>query len=255
MKLLELFEDVYQSEKVDQVALDIANTIKRDCKSYLQEKPKGRQIFRAFYHQKHLGPLTKFNYPTDRKAIDTNPIVHELVDKAMDNLGIIARRKNSIFAWPADYLGNRRNGGSVFFGENMYVVFPIGEFSFAYSPKVTDLYDLTLELETIISKSVGSSDIEQVNSLLGATGKDQVHSLAGFDELTNRALPAVEEYIRKLGYKDDINGAMSRHFAEVMVTGDSYYLLKAESKHEVSWRVSDQYGSIPTINPAFRDLI
>lgn len=67
----------------------------------------------------------------DRKSKDSDKVLSDLLNSALDEAGITARRDNSIFT-----SGNYAQASG--YGHNVYAIFPKNGFSFSYSTKIKD---------------------------------------------------------------------------------------------------------------------
>lgn len=122
-------------EQLNENDLDVSNIIEyinTHCKKYLSENPNFLKLplYRGMREDSEY--LIK-NIRTDRQSVDSSPFYHNVFIEGFKTAGIEANRDNSIFC--TGDLGDATRYGSV------YVIFPIGDFSFAYSPSIRDLYN------------------------------------------------------------------------------------------------------------------
>lgn len=108
---------------------DIVKLIKRDCKPWL--KQAGKNLVYRGTGNKEI--FVKKQVRTDRYPLATPDAFHDYIDNKMKEKGFKARRKNSVFV-TGDLSEAKR------YGYGTYVIFPIGDFDFTWSPKIMDLY-------------------------------------------------------------------------------------------------------------------
>lgn len=139
MKLQDLFEE----ENPSLLAL-----IKTKCSSFLSESGKKGLLYRGAsnpgtfmgLYQTSDGNSAQVYSKTarkDRKPLNTNVEISNVLDDWFEkNIGFRARSQ-AVFAFPE---GNKRFAEE--YGGAHCVIFPIGNFSYAWSPLVTDLYEV-----------------------------------------------------------------------------------------------------------------
>ena len=144
MKLAELYEEddpladitgaVPDAEPEDDSELRAAiEKIKADCKPFLRQYG-GQLLFRGSRSISH-GPTTMFSkrsVRTDRRPMNTDEGIHKQMDDWFNDKFGFRARSAAIFA-----TGNFREARG--YG-TVYCVFPIGDFKFAWSPKIEDLF-------------------------------------------------------------------------------------------------------------------
>lgn len=127
MKYIELFEDLdpYYLEQY-------AKHIKQDCQPFFAKNPQMLPLYRGLNHSDNF---IKKQRRIDRKPLGTNVFRHKLAVTAFNELGFTANRDNSYFCTGA--MDQADEFGTI------YYIFPIGEFSFTWSPDVKDFtYDV-----------------------------------------------------------------------------------------------------------------
>lgn len=122
-------------EQLNENDLDVSNIIEyinTHCKKYLSENPNflNTPLYRGMKESSEI--LIK-NIRSDRKPLDSSSLYHKIFTDGFKDAGIAATRDNSIFC-----TGN--NADASRYG-NVYVIFPIDDFSFSYSPSISDLYN------------------------------------------------------------------------------------------------------------------
>lgn len=125
MKWHQLTEDTELDEN------NVWDFIQKNCKQYLKENPDWmtRPLYRGMSYR---GDIQVKNIRSDRQPTDSNRFFHKLYDEAFIENGYALNRTNSIFC-----TGDREMAYK--YGE-AYVIFPMGNFAFVYSPTVKDLY-------------------------------------------------------------------------------------------------------------------
>lgn len=114
--------------ELDYSKTEIASLIKQDCEKWLKEIGKDNMAFRGertdqlFFKQKP--------HP-NRIPLSMRLSTHKALVKAFSELGFDANRQNSFFAF-----GNKLST----YGNFNYGIFPIGNFTFTWSPAVNDLF-------------------------------------------------------------------------------------------------------------------
>lgn len=189
MKLAELMEE--RPELVD-----LMDVLERDCKPYLDAVMGNGLLARGIRNPGHgieaklpggvIVDLYKKEVRQDRKPLHTERVTHYIIDAWFKKKFDISARSETVFC-----LGAR--GSDSILGQygTPYFIFPIGEFSFVWSPKVSDL-QVNLSFQ---------SDIE---------GNDQ---------------EAIHKWLDTKGYTDkDLEGALTSD-KEVMVKCKSYYCI------------------------------
>ena len=117
----------------------MVDMIKRDCRPFLETiRPiigTGKCFVRRI--RGSVPFIVKKAARTDRKPLDTDIETHMAFDAAFkDKFGWKARSEG-VFTFPAEHYLNAYHGQNIFY--------PIGEFKFIYSPKVSDLYVALLD--------------------------------------------------------------------------------------------------------------
>lgn len=78
----------------------------------------------------------------DRRPSDTPKHLHILANEIFKETGLTANRSNSIFVTGSEYEASN-------YGGKLWIVIPIGDFSYTWSPKIKDLtLDVAKEIET-----------------------------------------------------------------------------------------------------------
>lgn len=109
---------------------DIDNMLKRDCVKWLDET-NGKKVYRGM---RTSAKVSKNQVNKHRSPRETGRFVHDLLVKGFRQAGFSANRDNSIFCTGG--YGEALDYGSV------HVIFPIGDYSYTWSPAINDLYML-----------------------------------------------------------------------------------------------------------------
>lgn len=125
MKWHQLTEDTQLDEN------NVWDFIQKNCQPYLKENPDWmtRPLYRGMSYR---GDIQIKNIRSDRQPTDSNSFLHQLYDEAFIENGYALNRTNSIFCTGDLEMAYK-------YGE-AYVIFPMGNFAFVYSPTVKDLY-------------------------------------------------------------------------------------------------------------------
>ena len=112
-------------------AKTIANKIKKDCASFLQQivHPDDYRLYRGVSNGTKV--FAKGNNPIDRQPRDTEFVIHDVADQWFAKEFNIKYRSNAVFCTGS--YSDAENYGK------LYLTFPIGEFRFCWSPKVGDM--------------------------------------------------------------------------------------------------------------------
>lgn len=131
------FMDLMESVQIGPVpAALVVDFILDNCKPWLQKNPKLIPLYRGAKGKNTDGSL----YPavvvpvrTDRKPLDTDVYYHDFVNDYFKKIGSPVTRGNSVFA-----------SGNITYASHygtVYLMFPIGEFDFMWSPEIDDFTD------------------------------------------------------------------------------------------------------------------
>lgn len=118
----------------EDTGLDESNVwefIEKNCQPYLKQNPdwKTNPLYRGMSYREDIQIK---NIRTDRAPTDSTKYFHKLYNEALIENGFGLTRSNSIFCTGSSEMAYK-------YGE-AYVIFPIGNFAFAYSPTIKDLY-------------------------------------------------------------------------------------------------------------------
>lgn len=142
MRYKQLFEQ-YHAPPAEQVARDILE----NCQPFLKIAGNNK-IFRGTKESTEdffVGTVNKNRIPRD-----SDQKFHDDMIAAMDELGFKAHRGNSLFC-----TGDIDRAS--YYGE-VFVIFPIGEFNYAWAPEVYDL----LNFKNYDGQSIRSADIDEL---------------------------------------------------------------------------------------------
>ena len=122
---------------------DMEFLIDRDCQPWIKAS-QGETVYRGAKNK-------PYNYKgtvrTNRKPLDTEPIIHELFDKTIQAKYGFKPRSNGLFI--TGNLADARRYGKV------YKIYPINKFKFLWSPNIRDFYS---ETGIIVRNWMGKND-------------------------------------------------------------------------------------------------
>jgi len=130
------------NENVDQVL----NNVFRDCKPIIDEIKKCGEI-KFLYRGMDIKNLDikRFTSLEKRTPLDTNEYIHDKLNELFkEKFGWNVR--DGVFAYFQEPRVNRfihdeyKWNNKTMYGTNTYIMFPIGEYKYCWSPKVDDLY-------------------------------------------------------------------------------------------------------------------
>lgn len=181
------------------------DTIISDCKKFIKES-KGHFLYRGiknmgFYDTK----IERFEVNTNRKPLDTPSLLQTLFDEEFSKLYGVKPRASSIFC-----TGSRSLAGD--YGRPM-VIFPIGNYTYWWSPDVLDLVDIwsTYNIKLADVRINTPEYTEDPSELISKINK----------LLTNRKY-----------YNTDLVNAISSS-NEIMILCKEYYAVDIETAKEV----------------------
>lgn len=141
MKISEIFEDVYgpksivkkvQSEYSNkELAEKTAEFIQKNCQPWLFES-QGGIVYRGIKYKSETMPVFVRKIRTNRRPKDSSKIVNNTFNVLIDIAGGEATRNNSMFV-------SGSNAMARIYG-HPYVVFPIGDFHYTWSPVFKDWF-------------------------------------------------------------------------------------------------------------------
>lgn len=145
----------------------------------------------------------------DRKPMDTKGPLHKIIDDWFEENTGMRARSEAVFCF-----GEAARNIAYEYG-NLCVIFPIGKFTYTWSPDVPDLYN-----DVILNKMQhdGRDGAEITKAYVGADGKPDVE--------------AINSALDDLGYT--ING-FSKAVAdsvEIMIDCDEYYIIPLPNDEE-----------------------
>ena len=199
MKLQNLFEEENSLNK------EIVKKIYEDCKPFfdaIDNDVDNRILYRGLdesslsYFKKiasytYLGEVRK-----DRKPLNTPEQFHKLIDNWMEKKLGYKFRSGAMFCAGEYYTALKYGAG--------YCVLPIGEFKYAWSPFIEDLYNDSDELSNFDSKKA------RAKSEHGSLESSMIDTLENANYKTTELKRALEDY--------------PAH--EIMIACDKYYAIK-----------------------------
>ena len=129
--------DDYQSEGFREQAVELSNLVRdyalKHCGPWLSQA-QGMVAYRGVSRRAHRDRLL-FTHPVrqDRKPKDSSQETHEFFNHLIDLVNGVANRSNSAFVTPSLNTAND-------YGDQSFVVLPIGRFHYTWSPDVRDWY-------------------------------------------------------------------------------------------------------------------
>ena len=184
--------------------------VKKDCKTYLREADDCL-MYRGFNSEKFFEPMTIIQHFPNRKPINTTTLAHNMLDDySLEKFGWKIR-SDTLFV-SGDYYRARDYS---YDSNNVYVVFPIDEFEFVWSPKVDDFY-------------AGGEDMPD----------PQVHNINTYVP-TDEYRKEVYEFFDGLNYQADDLSAAIKSKNEIMLNAKKYYVI----------RVCDLFFSVNNMPP------
>lgn len=222
MKLQDLFE---AQVKIDP---EVVAKVQKDCAPYLKAI-QGRRLYRGLNESKFEseanGGVFLGHVRNDRRPRDSNRWLHDVMDKFfMEKMGVPARSA-SLFA--VKDFGTAENYAPL--QQGAHVIFPIGNFEYAWSPIIQDLYvELESEFPTTNTKLVPA-----IKRACKATGADFEEIYAGSDDYE----VVIEWLLTHEGdrlYKFNTGLAVAPKKAEVMIICDSFYAVNANNTKLIS---------------------
>lgn len=141
------FKQFLLSEEVIQDQEEMIDRIRTECKPFLEEidfivKPgiENASMIRTSYVPRalwrgssHDAALVKLSGKRTRQPSDTAPEMHELLVRHLTNQ----------FGWPYRAMGvfcSTAAEQAAGYGDDLFIVFPIGEYEYIYSPTIPDAY-------------------------------------------------------------------------------------------------------------------
>ena len=195
---------------------EFVKTIKRDCSKYFTE------LYPCFLYRgmEAFNAIVGYGIPRlDRKPKDTHQVVHEMADEwFLKKFGWRARSQG-LFVSTKEYVG--------LYGDK-YIIFPVGDYKYVFSPKVHDLMN---DLDDAVGEhtQVPGNPKQRVEALYPEQYpalKESIFKTLDEAEYTNTGL---KEFI--VGKGSD-RFAVSRTDREVMFNCKGYYFMRYFMRHE-----------------------
>lgn len=217
MKVFELFEsstnEAGKTEKFDPDHDKMIGLIKRDCGPFL--KAARKPLYRGMTRKKNARFMTqvmrnfyKCSVRPDRKPRDMGPKTAQAFDNMFVSKIGVPLRTASLFCT------TNRNTASGYSDSEPALIFPIGEFHYAWSPVMKDAYAAIIDYDKSIVKLCNKYGKE-----IGLSA-DAISNLPAreFNTILNIAL---EKYGHELYLFDKGLNASDGH--ELMIVCDKYY--------------------------------
>lgn len=206
MKLIEIKENEEDFEYY-------ANLIKKDCKPFLEKVDPinlDKLIYRGMDENKFF--IHK-DVRKNRKPFTTPSVIQEFVDNYLKEKYGKQFRSNSIFVSGSPYVATT-------YGTS-YIIFPIGNFEFLWSPHVSDLTpNLALAIRKGYDKAEQQYDVFQ-----------EISKFKSPEQLPDNVKEQLTKTLQKVDYKlnDNLEKAIESD-KEIMIKCDSYYAIKKDTQ-------------------------
>lgn len=181
-------EFLTEAEKLASPARLVA-LLQQNCKPFLSQAGWNNPMYRGI--DKQLPAVSLQQNRAGRRPLTTNAALSKVADNWFFEKTGIRYRSNAVFT-AGDY-GTARSYGDV------YVMFPIGEFKYCWSPNVEDMFMLVSDLSSRVNRNAPNVE-EMINA-----------------ELINR--------LNNAEYKTDGLVEAIQSTSELMVYCNKYYLL------------------------------
>jgi len=121
----------------------VAEFIKKNCQPFLKENNSLMPFYRGvMVDEDDFEEALIKDVRNNRNPMNTNTKIHEIFSNAFKEAGFTATRNNSLFVTP-------QISSAKEYGNLVYVVFPIGNFSYTYSNVISDMF---FQITSIIEK-------------------------------------------------------------------------------------------------------
>ena len=198
----------YLQEQTDEYLDDpsqIASIIKRDCLPFLREIGDKLPLYRGILSRHST--LTRRKVRKDRIPKDTSKEVHHVLNLAFKQLSGINYRSEAVFV-------THNKNVALDYGA-IHMIFPIGNFDYAWSPKINDAFEWFAQgdLSNAVLKKQIEYDPENLNKY--------------YDDVFEFIVSGKAKYKFNTGLQD---AAAWRQ--EIMIHCDEYYALPAWGSYD-----------------------
>lgn len=213
---------------------DFWKIIERDCSEILKIYSKINTInsenflFRGINNDNDF--ILNKQIRTDRQTIDTPSYVHNIVNKAITDLGFKSHRGNSIFCTNKKYIATR--WGKVF------IIFPKNGFDYLWFEKQnsTYMYDVwELDIDDTSHKVneifINSGDFEDANDFAQKIKKN-TKLKNKYDIAHDKAMSKMVKNYKPMNRKLEIC-LMSENKYDILVSGPPYHAISIEYIREI----------------------
>lgn len=194
---------LYEEDEPRKKAKEVAEIIIRDCSPFLKEI--GDNLHKTPLYRgsikTHYG-LTRLSVRKNRIPKDTSKEMHDVLNSALEQLSGIYYRSQAVFATSSKRIAYDYG--------HLNLLFPIGNFDYAWSPLVDDAYSWFAEGEH--SEAV----------IRGLLKFDRANMSKYYNDVYDFIVSGKAEYKFNKGMKD---AAVSDR--EIMINCDEYYLVPA----------------------------
>jgi len=207
------------TESEDYTAEDIAKMLRQDCAPFLSAINNDLYKYRM-WRGANIPPtrIARFTTRKDRDPVDMPEVVSKAIDDYFQETTGIRWRSTSVFA--------SGNGTAAAYYGNLFCLFPIGQFHYCWSPRVSDLFNH-------LDRQLGNYKLRYDHFAKYLHPDNEEKSKFAFKTLHDTIMPKFE-YQVDTGLIDAIEMAN----AEIMITCDKYYLVGIDIINEVSKFIS-----------------
>lgn len=230
------FENFIKESSYEEQLFKMVSAIHKNCqpfitKALLPQLPK--IVTFLFRGSSYDGEFKERDVRTDREPSDIHPIIHNDINS----------RIQKKFGWPARSAGLFTTGdvtSAYDYGEP-YVIMPIGNFKYLWSPVIEDLYDYINKDLSIRHVAGNYSNPKDINPLIN-------NYFSSHSKYSSDPQASYEKYLDKLVStytdKDIIKGILSKN--EVMIGCSSYYKVSLKYRSEILRWFMDHKNNKPT---------
>jgi hypothetical protein len=186
---------------------DIVDIIKKDCKPWLKES-KGLPGWRG--SMKEFEKIIKKQVRKNRKPLNIAPKMHKIIDNVFKEKFGWNARSNVVFVQGSQ-------STNYYYGPHRYAIFPIGNFKYIWSKKITDLM---LDIEKIMYK-ISDEGIPEFS-----------------EEWYNKFKEIMDKSVINLYSNKDLYMALTKYkYNEIMVKCKDYYMIPNEIYFEIGDKI------------------
>lgn len=126
---------------------ELIDFIIKNCRPFLHINKNLDPLYRGMHNRGgvDVGEGYIQTVRTDRTPRDTKKVIHDYTNRYFQERGFSANRSNSLFV-----TGSYTQASD--YGTSMFLIFPIGSFSFAWSMRIPDLFWITVDYPPVIRR-------------------------------------------------------------------------------------------------------